>query len=266
MVIAGNYGRAKTAQLYMLYAHYANQISRADGTLPFFARMSEIEPTDDAPDQIIARAISNTYKRCGIELPVPLLVPRLQQPFLLCLDGDQEADSRQREAAFDALKQITETLPQAAAVVTLDEQVIGQLPALRATDPETDIPILLVQLLSPTTVAQYLNGFGDRFQPLLTSIQAANLFDLAGVPWLLANLIRQSNRGGALAVRCHRARRQRQPGGGEPAGRHPAAGRRNCSAASRGSCRPGRRSTSTRRACTRSSIRSAGGARCRSIS
>jgi hypothetical protein len=195
VVIAGNYGRAKTAQLYMLYAYYANQISRADGTLPFFARMSEIEPSDDAPELIIARAISKTYKSCGIDLPVTLLVPRLQQPFLLCLDGDQEADGRQRDAAFDALKQITEKFPQASAAVTLDEQVIGQLPALRATGPETDIPILLVQLLSPTTVAQYLTGFGDRFQPLLTSIQAANLFDLAGVPWLLGNLIRQANRG-----------------------------------------------------------------------
>jgi CHAT domain-containing protein len=195
VVVAGNYGRAKTAQLYMLYAYYANQISRADGTLPFFARMSEIEPSDDAPEDIIARAISKTYKSCGIDLPVALLAPRLQQPFLLCLDGDQEADGRQRNAAFDALKQITGKLPQAVAAVTLDEQVIDQLPALRPTDPETDIPTFLVQLLSPTTVAQYLTGFGDRFQPLLTSIQAANLFDLAGVPWLLANLIRQSNRG-----------------------------------------------------------------------
>jgi hypothetical protein len=195
VVIAGNYGRAKTAQLYLVYAHYANQISRADGTLPFFARMSEIEPSDDAPDLILARAIAKTYKRCGIELPVPLLVPRLQQPFLLCLDGDQESEGRQREAAFDALKQIIETFPQASAVVTLDEQVIGQIAALRPANPETDIPIMLVQLLSPATVAQYLTGFGDKFQPLLTSIQAANLFDLAGVPWLLANLIRQSNRG-----------------------------------------------------------------------
>jgi hypothetical protein len=195
VVIAGNYGRAKTAQLYMLYAYYANQISRADGTLPFFVRMSEIEPSDDAPELVIARAISKTYKSCGIDLPMTLLVARLQQPFLLCLDGDQAADGRQRDAAFDALKQMTERFPQASAAVTLDEQVIGQLPALRATGPETDIPILLVQLLSPTTVAQYLTGFGDKFQPLLTSIQAANLFDLAGVPWLLGNLIRQSNRG-----------------------------------------------------------------------
>ena len=49
-----------------------------------------------------------------IDLPVTLLVPRLQQPFLLCLDGDQEADGRQRDAAFDALKQITEKFPQAS--------------------------------------------------------------------------------------------------------------------------------------------------------
>jgi len=195
VVIAGNYGRAKTAQLYMLYAYYANQISRADGTLPFFARMSDIEPSDDAPEAIIARAISKSYKVCGIDLPLTLLEPRLQQPFLLCLDGDQQADARQRDAAFDALEQIIGKFPQASAIVTLDEQVIGQLPALRPTDPKTGIPIFLVQLLSPTTVAQYLTGFGDNFKPLLTAIQAANLFDLAGVPWLLGNLIRQSNRG-----------------------------------------------------------------------
>ena len=55
-----------------------------------------------------------------------------------------------------------------------------------AKDPQsTQIPILLVQLLSPSTVAQYLNGLGDGFRPLLASIQRANLFDVAGVPWLL---------------------------------------------------------------------------------
>ena len=176
-MIAGQLRPREDGAALLVYAHYANQISRADGTLPFFARMSEIEPSDDAPELIIARAIAKTYKSCGIELPVSLLVPRLQQPFLLCLDGDQEADGRQRDAAFDALKQITEKFPQASAVVTLDEQVIGQLPALRATNPETDIPIMLVQLLSPTTVAQYspdsatsFSRSSRRFRPRTCSI------------------------------------------------------------------------------------------------
>ena len=79
--------------------------------------------------------------------------------------------------------------------MTLDEQVIGQLPALRATNPETDIPIMLVQLLSPTTVAQYspdsatsFSRSSRRFRPRTCSISRVSR-------GCSRNLIRQSNRG-----------------------------------------------------------------------
>jgi hypothetical protein len=196
VVIAGNYGRAKTVQLYGLYCRSANELSRDDGRLPLFAHISDFQPTDDPPELLVANAVSRTYKRFDIDLPAAAIAPRLSQPFILYLDGDQDADSRQRSAAFDALWELAESNPQGSAVVTLDEQVLGHLPALNVSDPARQIPILLVQLLSPATVAQYLTALGARAQPLLTSIQGANLFDLAGVPWLLAHLMRQSNRGG----------------------------------------------------------------------
>ena len=100
---------------------------------------------------------------------------------------------RQRDAAFDALKQIIEKFPQASAAVTLDEQVIGQLPALRATDPGPTSRFSWCSCVAHD-VAQYSPASATGFSRF-TSIQAANVFDLAGVPWLLGNLIRQSNRG-----------------------------------------------------------------------
>ena len=57
-------------------------------------------------------------------------------------------------------------------------------------------PVLIAQLLSPATVAQYLNGLGEDYKVLLGSLQRANLFDLASVPWLLSHLIRHANRSG----------------------------------------------------------------------
>jgi hypothetical protein len=193
VVIAGNYGRAKTAQLYQLYVTYAKQASRRD-IVPFFAQISDFQSTEDSPEVTLASAIAATYKRLGIEVGVDALKRRLKQKFILCLDGDQEADSRRRAIAFDCLHAIMQANPEASAVVTLDEQLIAHTPALNRTDADTEIPVLIVQLLSPTTVAQYLNGLGDDYKGLLGSLQRANLFDLAGVPWLLSHLIRHANR------------------------------------------------------------------------
>ena len=160
----------------LVYAHYANQISRADGTLPFFARMSEIEPSDDAPDLIIARAISKTYKSmrdraaglaAGPAAPAAVPVVSRRRPG----SGRPAARRGVRRAQADPRSS------RRPRPVTLDEQVIGQLPALRATNPETDIPIMLVQLLSPATVAQYspdsatsFSRSSRRFRPRTCSI------------------------------------------------------------------------------------------------
>ena len=195
VVIAGNYGRAKTAQLYALYVHIASRVSE-DGRLPLFVQVSDFQPTDDAPDVSVAQAISRTYKKCDIELPVHLVRHRLKQPVVLCVDSDHDADSRSRVAAFEALQLLTDSAPGASAIVTLDEQVIDQIPALATHEQGGEVPVLLVQLLSASAVAQYLSGRGEKYQPLLAAIQRANLFDLGGVPWLLAHLMRQPQRSG----------------------------------------------------------------------
>ncbi len=194
VVITGNYGRAKTAQLNGLYTHFAARASQ-DGVLPLFALVSEFQPTDDTPALALANAISKTYGKLGIDLPARALVKRLSQPFVLCVDGDTDSDGRRRTFVFECLKEISEGRTDVSAVVTLDEQAIAHIPALNTKDTTDEIPILLVQLLSPSTVTQYLNQFGQTHKALLTSIQRANLFDLAGVPWLLGHLLRQSGRG-----------------------------------------------------------------------
>jgi hypothetical protein len=195
VALAGNYGRAKTAQLYMLYSHYAKQVSQ-DQPLPFFALMSEFPLTDDTPERLTAIAIAATYKRCGIEVHEKLIERRLRQPFILCLDGDQLADNRRRLTAFDAVRHLASSNPGASAVITVDEEQITHIPALNDPTAQPPIPVLLVQLLSPATVAQYLTQRGPAYETLLRSIQRANLFDVAGVPWLLAHLMRQPSRSG----------------------------------------------------------------------
>ncbi|MEO7274317.1 MAG: CHAT domain-containing protein [Vicinamibacterales bacterium] len=195
VVIAGNYGRAKTAQLHVLYVDYAKQASRS-GIVPFFVQISDFQSIEDSPEQTLALAIATTYRRLGIEVRAEALARRLKQKVILCIDGDQEADVRRRATAFDCLQAIALANPEASSVMTLDEQQIAQTPALQSTDSERQVPVLIVQLLSPATVAQYLNGLGDEYKVLLGSLRRANLFDLAGVPWLLSHLIRHANRGG----------------------------------------------------------------------
>ena len=48
VVIAGNYGRAKTAQLYMLYVRLRAARRRGARSLPFFAQISDFQSTDDS--------------------------------------------------------------------------------------------------------------------------------------------------------------------------------------------------------------------------
>jgi hypothetical protein len=191
VVIAGNYGRAKTAQLWFLYTHFASRVAE-DGRLPLFAQISEFQPGDDLPDVLIARAISRTYEKCGITLPARALHDRLRQSVVLFVDSDVEADNRRRTLAFDAIRQFTSSSPHAVAVVTLDEHVLGQIPELGTSEAMAKIPILIVQLLSPGALGQYLTTLDCK--PLLSAIRRANLFDLAGTPWLLAHLLRQPHR------------------------------------------------------------------------
>ncbi|MBA2355477.1 MAG: HEAT repeat domain-containing protein, partial [Acidobacteria bacterium] len=136
-----------------------------------------------------------TCHNLDIEIEAEDLRARLQQGCLLFVDGDQESDTLQRTRAFDALRRWTLANPRARVVMTLDEQAVREVPDALADGKREQVPVLLVQLLSPATVAQYLTSLEQDHSALLRSIQDANLFDLAGVPWLLAHLLRQSPRG-----------------------------------------------------------------------
>ena len=121
--------------------------------------------------------------------------------------------------------------------------------------------MLIVQLLSPTTVAKHFNGLGDGYKGLLGSLQRANLFDLAGVPWLLSHLIRHANRSGLSRSGVI----ERIITGNFAAANVPGGVRRMsaiCSAVWPGRCRRGRRCASTAGASTKSWIRRAAVVRC----
>ena len=154
---------------------------------------------DDLPEQLLARGIEATYAKFGVALTASDVIRRLGQPCLLCVDGDDGADGRRLLKTFESVRAFTQARPQAAAVVTLD---IEQLAAIRKVDPA--IPVMVVQLMSPATVTQYLTGLaaaaGDtprqgQLKDLLAAIQRANLYDVASVPWLLSYLIRHAARG-----------------------------------------------------------------------
>lgn len=194
VVLAGNYGRAKTAQLYSLYTEYAAKVSRG-GPLPLFVRASDFVLTDMRPAEAVARAIAKTYaSEAEIALPVDSLARRLSQPFILFLEGDLVTDSRRCVTAFEMAGELVEGRRDASIVVTMGEHAVAGAEALKPLSGGMP-PILLVQLLSPASVSQYLTALpGSAGKNLLAAIERSNLFDLACVPWLLSCLIRQSNR------------------------------------------------------------------------
>ena len=189
-------------------------------SLPFFAQISDFQSAEDTPEQTLAAAIAATYKRLGIEVRAERSSPTeadRSSSVSMAIQRPTAADAPSRSTACRPSRRPT---PAASAVVALDEQLIAQTPALNSKD-RTRFPSCIVQLLSPATVAQYLNGLGDDYKGLLASLQRANLFDLAGVPWLLSHLIRYSNRGGLSRSGRHRAHHHRQLRGGQRASRRP---------------------------------------------
>ncbi|HTF67380.1 MAG TPA: hypothetical protein VK638_32340, partial [Edaphobacter sp.] len=191
-IVSGNFGRAKTSQLYRLYCHYASQVPNGR-PLPLLLRIKDFGMDDDAGEQAFARAAARTYKNAGFNIDAKALERRLSQPFIAFLDGDQDMDNRQAGVAINCICQITQERKNARFILALDETFVAQSSLLR--DAECPVAILLVQLLTSATVAQHLNGLPDgRGVTLLKAIQQSNLFDFASVPWLLGSLLRQPNR------------------------------------------------------------------------
>jgi hypothetical protein len=109
VVIAGHGGRAKTAQLYQMFAGYAAKVTR-DGPLPLFARLNDFEPSDVSAAEGVARAVA---KACcdasGATLAIDPLADRLSQPFVLFVDGDQDVDNRKCQCAFEWFEELAQT-------------------------------------------------------------------------------------------------------------------------------------------------------------
>ncbi|MBA2356568.1 MAG: CHAT domain-containing protein, partial [Acidobacteria bacterium] len=60
VVITGNHGRAKTAQLQALYVHHAGQLQRDSDRLPFYVHLSAIPAGDEALEEVLAEGIALT--------------------------------------------------------------------------------------------------------------------------------------------------------------------------------------------------------------
>jgi hypothetical protein len=194
IVLAGNYGRGKTAQLCNLFVEHAAKVS-AGGPLPLLCRAADFEVSDATPAEIVARAIARTYKReLDAPLPVAALQARLTHDFVLFVEASENIDRPRRIGALKAAAALVGGHSSASVVVTLDVDGIADAAALESDDGSPPA-ILLVQLMSEANVEQYLQSLPkETGARLLDSIRSNNLYDLASVPWLLSCLLKQTLR------------------------------------------------------------------------
>ena len=210
IILLGGNGRGKTAQMYQLYAECARRVSQG-GALPLFVRISRFEPDDTTAPFAVARAVARTYQdEAGLMLDEDAIRERFAEPCVLLVDGDQEIDDRRRNFAFDALLEISARNPQVAVVATANSTTMRETASLfealqrleRAVGQpapdgptQTELVLLLVQLLTPSSLGQYLEQLPEgKGIELHAAIRNLNLFDIASVPWLLSSLLTQANR------------------------------------------------------------------------
>jgi hypothetical protein len=197
LVIAGNYGRGKTSVLRRLYTEYAADVS-AGGPLPLFVGAADFEISDLPPADAAARAIARTYAReLDITVGAAAFRARLDADFIVFADAPDDIDRRKLTAAFETLAALVEGCNFGSVVVTAETYSLANVDVLCSRNGQAP-EILLVQVMSPAAVAQYLqdpkNLPADVGARLLDSIRSNNMFDFAGVPWLLTCLMRQAGR------------------------------------------------------------------------
>jgi len=195
ILVAGGYGRGKTAQVSQLYSDCAGNVS-AGGPLPLFVRMSSFEPEDVSSEVAVARAITRTYRdKTGLVLDEAEVRERFSDRCVLVVDNDGETDDRGRNFAFDSLLETSAKYPKLGVVATASAPLIRETASLREAVQRGTVSVLLLQLLSRSSLGQYLDHLpGGKGKELHATIRALNLFDIASVPWLLSSLMGQSGR------------------------------------------------------------------------
>lgn len=195
ILVVGGSGRGKTAQVYKLHEECARKVS-SGGPLPLFVRISSFQPEETAAPFAVARAVARTYRDLAqLEMDEGDLRERFGERCVLLVDGDEDVDVRCRNFAFDALLRLSATHPGVAVVATTDASALRDTGALRDALERDALIVLLVQLLTPSSLGQYLRDMpGGKGDDLHSAIRGLNLFDIASVPWLLSSIMTQANR------------------------------------------------------------------------
>jgi hypothetical protein len=172
VVIAGHGGRAKTAQLYQMFAGYAAKVTR-DGPLPLFARLNDFEPSD-----VSRRHAATPVGRHSRSIRLLTGYPSRSS---CSSTATRMSIIESASARSNGSKSWRKPRPGASFVITLDQHLLDQIPGL--TSAEAIAQVLLVQLLTPSTVAQYLNqlkdGTGKALRSRWNEPQRGRLEDLA---------------------------------------------------------------------------------------
>lgn len=207
--LVGNFGRAKSAQLYRAYVDIANRMAQEENSKvhpPLFLRLQDFDGWDRSPRAAVAQAAYRLLLK--EEIPGTVDAARIEEqllaPMTLLLDADDVVDGRVRQAAFEYLREILESVEGTKLILVSDPDVFvtaqKQEPTLFR-----DAEVFNVQLLSPSGLFQFLNSkeMGEKGAALYRQVAGANLFDVASVPWLLGYLISAPNfaRSRAAALR-----------------------------------------------------------------
>jgi hypothetical protein len=198
--VIGAHGRGKST---MLRALYLNEIDRhwrgEQPALPVMLRLSDCAHSPFDAERTFASAIAKFFEaQAGARLdPFYLLNCFDQQQFLFLLSGDEDlGDAVLQQAAntFAAFRNARRSPDLHQYVIILDQSTI------KVGDVPDSSTCLIIQPMSVERVTTYLRTFPPEgsernIGTLLLQRLSEGLWDLAEVPWLLREMLDQSDRG-----------------------------------------------------------------------
>lgn len=192
--LLGQFGRAKSAQLYRAYVDIAARSAQEEGDtpgLPLFLRLRDFDGRDRPSRTAIAQAARQLFlDELHCEVACERIEEYLSEAVTILLDADDVVDGRVRQEAFGHLREVLSLHPRTKLLVVSDQQ---SFLAARRQEPElfAHAAVYFVQLISPSALFQFLHSepLAAKGCPLYAKIESANLFDVASVPWLLSYLL-----------------------------------------------------------------------------
>lgn len=193
--LVGNFGRAKSAQLFRAYVELANRMAQEEKVTigpPLFLRLQDFDGWDRSPEAAVAQAAYRLLAKEDISSAVSAarIEEQLAGPTTLLLDADDVVDGGVRDKAFEYLQELLFKVEGSKLILVCDPDVFTAV-RKQKQEPLQGAEVYFVQLLSPSGLYQFLNSkeMGERGAALYRQVARANLFDVASVPWLLGYLI-----------------------------------------------------------------------------